>query len=196
MRILGIDPGLNRTGFGVIDAEGPRISLVTAGVIRIPKDELAQRLAFIYEHVQALIGENRPQLAACEKVFVNVNPNSTLLLGQARGAALCAAACAGLRVAEFTPSEIKQAVTGSGRAVKAQIQAMMAKYFDLPEEPQADAADALACALCAAQSFRVTAVTGAAKTSIGEARLTSRGGSRSSRRWWTQLVAQKQGEKL
>lgn len=194
MRILGIDPGLNRTGFGVIDAEGPRIELVTAGVIRVPKDELAQRLAFIYRSLQAIISENHPQMAACEKVFVNVNPNSTLLLGQARGAALCAAATAGLKVAEFTPSEIKQAVTGSGRAVKPQIQAMMMKYFGLPEEPQADAADAMACALCAAQSFRVTAVTGAAKTTLGVARATSRGGARSARRGWTQRVAELKGE--
>lgn len=192
MRILGIDPGLNRTGFGVIDAEGPCVKLVTAGVMRVPKDELAQRLAFIHRSLSELIEESRPQLAACEKVFVNVNPNSTLLLGQARGAALCAAACAGLRVAEFTPSEIKQAVTGSGRAVKAQIQAMMVKCFGLPENPQADAADALACALCAAQSLRLTSITGAAKTSLGAARATSRGGARSARQGWALRVAELQ----
>ncbi|MDL2058618.1 crossover junction endodeoxyribonuclease RuvC [Mesosutterella sp. AGMB02718] len=188
MRILGIDPGLNRTGFGVIDAAAGEPRLVTAGVIRVPKSELAQRLAVIYRRLQEIIAETGPDMAACEKVFVNVNPNSTLLLGQARGAALASAACAGLRVAEFTPTEIKQAVTGSGRAQKSQIRAMMVMVFSLPETPQADAADALACALCAAQAARMVEAAGASKTSIGAARSTSCGGARAARRAWTQKI--------
>ena len=187
MRILGIDPGLNKTGFSVIDMNAGSFTLITAGVFRVPKGELSSRLSDIFRCIQELAAEYHPDIAACEKVFVNVNPQSTLLLGQARGAAICSAAVAGLPVREFTPTEIKQAVTGSGRAEKPQIQAMMVRIFSLPENPQADAADAMACAL--------TALTGAAKTSMGNARFTSRGGAKSSRRAWAARVAEMKGDK-
>ena len=149
----------------------------------------------IFRCIQELAAEYHPDIAACEKVFANVNPQSTLLLGQARGAAICSAAVAGLPVREFTPTEIKQAVTGSGRAEKPQIQAMMVRIFSLPENPQADAADAMACALTAAQTEAMTALTGAAKTSMGNARFTSRGGAKSSRRAWAARVAEMKGDK-
>ena len=121
-RILGIDPGLNRTGFGVIDAVGGKLTVVTAGCIRIPAGDLSERLGTIYRSLSQIIEETKPTVAAAEIVFVNINPRSTLLLGQARGAALTCAAVHNLRVHEFTPSEIKQSAVGTGRATKEQVQ--------------------------------------------------------------------------
>ncbi len=184
VRILGVDPGLNHTGFGVIDARGDKLTFVTAGVIHVPKGELPARLHHIFEKVSEIADETSPTFAACEKVFVNINPQSTLLLGQARGAAITALANRKLSVYEFSPLEIKQAAVGSGRATKAQIQAMMARLFGLPEKLQADAADALACAVCAAQSFKMIEATAAPKTQSGRAR--RRGGS--NRAAWTVAV--------
>jgi crossover junction endodeoxyribonuclease RuvC len=156
-RILGIDPGLRLTGFGLIDVQGAhRISYVASGVIRIPDGELATRLATIFNQLQDVIAQYRPQAAAVEKVFVNVNPASTLLLGHARGAALCALSVAGLPVAEYTALQIKQAVVGYGRASKEQVQAMMVRLLALPGAPSQDAADALACATCHAHAARMT----------------------------------------
>jgi crossover junction endodeoxyribonuclease RuvC len=157
VRILGIDPGLNRTGFGVIDARGDRLSCVDAGVIRVPAGELAPRLGLILSELAALIDAYRPTLAAVEQVFVNVNPRSTLLLGQARGAALCAAAAGGLPVHEYSALAIKQAVAGTGRASKPQVQKMVARLLQLAHAPSADAADALACAICHAHASRLRA---------------------------------------
>ena len=152
-RILGIDPGLRLTGFGLIERHpGGRLSYVASGVIRVPDGELPARLATIFTQLREVISEYRPHAAAIEKVFVNVNPHTTLLLGQARGAAICAAATAGLTVAEFTPMQIKQAVVGYGRATKQQVQAMVVKLLSLPGTPSRDAADALACATCQAQA--------------------------------------------
>ena len=125
IRILGIDPGLNHTGWGIVDAEGSSCRRVASGVIDVPKGETAERLGTIARELTQIIARHAPTEAACERVFVNVNPQSTLLLGQARGAALCAADLADLRVEEFTPSEIKQAVTGSGRADKLMVQEMV-----------------------------------------------------------------------
>lgn len=184
-RILGIDPGLNHTGFGVIDVIGNEIKFVAAGVAHVPKGPLAQRLQFIFEQVSALAKETQPSMAACEKVFVNINPQSTLLLGQARGAAITALAVNGLTVNEFSPTEIKQAVVGTGRAAKTQVQAMMSHLLGLPESIQADAADALACAVCAAQSMEMTQALASPKTSAGRARRRSSSKSRSA--WETHL---------
>lgn len=152
-RILGIDPGLRITGFGVIEQseQGPWC-YVASGVIKIPDGMLADRLAHLFNHLSEVIRTYEPHRAAVEKVFVNVNPQSTLLLGQARGAALCALAVAGLPVAEYTALQIKQAVVGHGHATKEQIQAMMMRLLALPGLPSRDAADALACASCHAQS--------------------------------------------
>ena len=148
MRILGIDPGLRVTGFGVIDVDGPRLRYVASGVIRIGTGALPPRLRTIHDGISEVIREYAPQTAVVEIIFVNVNPQSTLLLGQARGAALCALAMAGLPVAEYTPMQIKQAVVGWGKAPKAQVQEMIVRLLELPGTPSKDAADALACATC------------------------------------------------
>jgi crossover junction endodeoxyribonuclease RuvC len=152
LRILGIDPGLQRTGFGVIDQAGTRLRFVECGVLRIASDELPARLGAILAGLTEVIERTRPTVAAVEKVFVNVNPQSTLLLGQARGAAIAALVAQQLAVREYTALQVKQAVTGHGKADKAQVQAMVQRLLALPQAPEADAADALACAICHAHS--------------------------------------------
>lgn len=148
MRILGIDPGLRITGFGVIDADGPRLNYVASGVIRTGDGNLPERLKKIHHGLIELIDTYRPDLAVCEIVFVNVNPKSTLLLGQARGAAIGAVVSRSVVVHEYTALQVKQAVVGTGRATKAQMQGMIQRLLKLPGEPSPDAADALACAVC------------------------------------------------
>jgi len=148
VRILGIDPGLQVTGFGVIDKRGARLSYVTSGCVKTPAGELAGRLKVILDGLAQVIASSAPQVAAVEKVFVNVNPQSTLALGQARGTAICAAVVAGLAVAEYTALQVKQAVVGNGHASKEQVQHMVRRLLDLPGDPSSDAADALACAIC------------------------------------------------
>ena len=152
IRILGIDPGLNRTGYGVVEAAGPRLSFVAAGVIKVPAGDLHQRLGTILRSLADVIRETQPHVATIEKVFVNVNPQSTLLLGQARGAAICAAVAEGLVVHEYAALRIKQAVVGFGRADKRQVQSMVQRLLELDRAPTSDAADALACAICHAHS--------------------------------------------
>jgi crossover junction endodeoxyribonuclease RuvC len=148
MRILGIDPGLRTTGFGVIEQAGTKLSYVTSGCVKSGGGELAERLRVILDGLAEVIGEHRPGEVAIEKVFVNVNPKSTLLLGQARGTAICAAVIAGLPVAEYTALQVKQAVVGKGHAKKEQVQHMVRRLLALPGDPSPDAADALACAIC------------------------------------------------
>jgi crossover junction endodeoxyribonuclease RuvC len=147
VRILGIDPGLRVTGFGLLERTGQRLRYVTSGIIRTPDGELPARLKAIFDGVIEVILAHRPDQVAVEKVFVNVNPQSTLLLGQARGAAICAAVSRGLPVAEYTALQVKQAVVGKGHAAKQQVQEMVRRLLNLPAEPSADAADALACAI-------------------------------------------------
>ena len=147
-RILGIDPGLRITGFGLIETDGMRVTYVTSGCIRTSTTSLPARLGIIARDLAHLIAEMNPDEVAVEKVFVNVNPNSTLALGQARGAAIAAAVLAGLPVTEYTAGQVKQAVVGKGRAEKLQVQAMVQRLLLLPGAPAADAADALACAIC------------------------------------------------
>src|SRR5512146_678072 len=113
-RILGIDPGLRVTGFGVLDKEGQHLHYVASGCIKTPDGELPERLKVILGSLGEVIAQHQPQQVAVEKVFVNVNPQSTLLLGQARGAAICAAVQADLPVAEYTARQVKQAVVGNG----------------------------------------------------------------------------------
>ena len=148
MRILGIDPGLRVTGFGVIEQSGGKLRYITSGCVRSGGGELAARLKVILEGIGEVIAANRPGQVAIEKVFVNVNPQSTLLLGQARGSAICAAVIAGLPVAEYTALQVKQAVVGKGHAQKEQVQHMVKRLLALPGDPSPDAADALACAIC------------------------------------------------
>jgi crossover junction endodeoxyribonuclease RuvC len=149
VRILGIDPGLRSTGFGIIDRFGPRLAYVTSGCVRTPRIEsLPERIAVILDSLVEVIATHRPDQVALEKVFVNANPASTLALGQARGTAICAAVSAKLPVAEYTALQVKQAVVGNGLAQKEQVQAMVTRLLRLPGSPSADAADALACAIC------------------------------------------------
>jgi len=148
IRILGIDPGSKITGFGVIDKVGSRLAYVTSGCIRTGVDDLPGRVKAIFEGLREVIATQRPDQVAVEKVFVNVNPQATLMLGQARGAAICAVVDAGLGVAEYTALQVKQAVVGRGHADKAQVQHMVIRLLKLPGAPSADAADALACAIC------------------------------------------------
>lgn len=148
MRVLGIDPGLRRTGFGVIDVQGQKVRYVGSGVIKpaITGSE-PERLAELFTGVSELIAHFHPDQGVIERVFVNVNPKSTLSLGQARGVAIAALAQTALPIAELTPLRIKQSVVGSGRATKDQVQKMVQRHLGLAKPPGADAADALACAL-------------------------------------------------
>jgi crossover junction endodeoxyribonuclease RuvC len=148
LRILGIDPGLQVTGFGVIEKNGASLSYVTSGCVKSGPGELAGRLRTILEGLGEVIREHRPGEVAVEKVFVNVNAQSTLALGQARGTAICAAVLAGLPVAEYTALQVKQSVVGNGHARKEQVQHMVRRLLRLPGDPSPDAADALACAIC------------------------------------------------
>lgn len=149
LRILGIDPGLGITGYGVVEKDGASISYVASGrIVSDQKQCLAERLAVILEGLQEVIAAYAPLEVAVEKVFVNVNPQSTLLLGQARGAAICAAVMAKLPISEYTALQVKQAVVGLGHARKEQVQEMVKRLLKLPAAPGADAADALACAIC------------------------------------------------
>ena len=148
LRILGIDPGLRVTGFGLIDKLGAKLSYVASGCIKTAAtDALPDRLKTIVDGVTEVMRRYSPQQAAVEIVFVNANPQSTLLLGQARGAAISALVIGGLPVAEYTALQVKQAVVGHGKAAKEQVQHMVIRLLGLAGEPGADAADALACAI-------------------------------------------------
>jgi crossover junction endodeoxyribonuclease RuvC len=148
VRILGIDPGLRITGFGIIEKNGSKLTYVVSGCIKSGDSDLPDRLKVILENLREVIAQHQPQQIALEKVFVNVNPASTLALGQARGTAICAAVDAGLPVAEYTALQVKQAVVGNGHAKKEQVQEMVKRLLGLAGAPSADAADALACAIC------------------------------------------------
>jgi crossover junction endodeoxyribonuclease RuvC len=157
IRVLGIDPGSQCTGFGVLDALGPRLTYVASGVIRTPHGEFAARLCEIFTCIRTIVAEYRPQEIAIERVFVNRNPDSALKLGQARGAAICGTIDANAEVFEYATRQIKQAVVGSGSAEKAQVQLMMRSILKLDRPVAADAADALAAAVCHALRGRVRA---------------------------------------
>ncbi|MDR1647492.1 MAG: crossover junction endodeoxyribonuclease RuvC [Zoogloeaceae bacterium] len=149
MILLGIDPGLRVTGFGVIEKEGARLRYLASGCVKPGADgSLPERIATLFSGLSQVIATYKPDAAAIEKVFVNVNPQATLLLGQARGAAIAALTAASLPVAEYTALQIKQAVVGQGKAAKEQVQHMVARLLNLSAAPTADAADALACAIC------------------------------------------------
>ena len=148
IRILGIDPGLRITGFGVIEKTGNKLAYIASGCIKTEaKASLPVRLGTIHSGLCELIAQYQPDQAVVEIVFVNVNPQSTLLLGQARGAAISALVAGGLEVAEYTALQVKQAVVGNGHAAKEQVQHMVCRLLALSGEPSADAADALACAI-------------------------------------------------
>lgn len=155
LRILGIDPGLRATGFGVIEYLGNTLTYIGSGCVRSVAGELPERVATILRGLREVIEQHKPHCLALEKVFVNVNPQSTLLLGQARGAAICAAVLADLPVAEYTALQVKQAVVGNGHADKRQVQDMVRRLLTLSRAPQADAADALAAAICHAHGGKL-----------------------------------------
>jgi len=157
VRILGIDPGLRRTGFGIIDVQGSTLGYVASGVVLAPADlPLSQRLKIILDNLREVAATHQPHVAALEKVFVNTNPGSTLLLGQARGAVICALADSDLALHEYTALQIKKAVTGHGHAEKNQVQKMVQSLLSLDKPPPTDPADALACAICHAHMHPLT----------------------------------------
>src|SRR3954469_25246820 len=170
MRILGIDPGLQTTGFGVIDAETHSLRYVASGTItttHLERGDLPARLKVLFDGINELRTRYDPDVAAVEIVFVNVNPQSTLLLGQARGACLTALVSCDLQVAEYTALQMKQAVAGHGKAAKAQVQEMVKRLLKLPGLPGKDAADALGLAITHAHA-------GAAMDRIARATSTAR----------------------
>ncbi len=164
MRILGIDPGLQTTGFGVVDVEGHQLRYVASGTIRTTKialGDLPGRLKVLFDGIGEVVARYEPDVATVEIVFVNVNPQSTLLLGQARGACLTALVARDLPVAEYTALQMKKAVVGHGRAAKSQVQEMVRRLLDLPGLPGTDAADALGLAITHAHA-------GAAMTRVAQ----------------------------
>lgn len=154
IRILGLDPGLRITGFGLVDQLGTQLRYVASGCIKTQDGELPGRLKTLLDGVREVIATYQPDVVAVEKVFVNVNPQSTLLLGQARGAVICGAVSCDLPVAEYTALQVKQSVVGYGKAHKEQVQHMVQRLLALDASPGPDAADALACAICHAHGSR------------------------------------------
>jgi len=152
--ILGIDPGSRKTGFGIINSVGGRNEYIASGVIRLKDSELPERLKVIYRSLSDVIEEYSPEQAAIEHVFMAKSAGSALKLGQARGAAIVAAANSDIPVAEYDAKKIKQSVVGTGGADKAQVQHMVKQILKLSGTPQEDAADALAVALCHANTYQ------------------------------------------
>ncbi|MEL7485686.1 MAG: crossover junction endodeoxyribonuclease RuvC [Pseudomonadota bacterium] len=149
IRILGLDPGSNATGWGVVERRGARLSFVAAGVLRPPRQSgRAARLAVIFKGLQEVLDAHAPHEAAVEETFVNASPRDALVLGQARGVALLAPAQAGLAVAEYAANTVKKSVVGKGHADKRQVQAMVRVLLPASGDQAADAADALAVAIC------------------------------------------------
>jgi len=163
IRILGIDPGSRFTGYGLIDTDGQRACYVASGCLRVDGDSLPEKLGLIFSELTSLINQHQPVQLAIENVFMHRNADSALKLGQARGAAICAGVTSQLPVAEYAPREIKQAVVGKGSADKQQVQHMVRVLLNLSETPQADAADALAIALCHSYQQRAIERVSAAK---------------------------------
>ncbi len=153
MFVIGIDPGLSATGYGIVEAAGGRTRAVAAGVLRTPPSTpLPQRLAELHADLGALLAEFDPDEAALETVFTNNNLRTSIAVGRASGVALLALAQAGLEVFEYAPTAVKHAVTGSGTADKEQVQRVVSRRLGLGAAPPADAADALAIALCHLQT--------------------------------------------
>ena len=148
MRVLGLDPGSRVTGFGVIELNGSVFRHIESGNLRLPDAELSERLRLIFQRLTGVIERTEPRVMAVEKVFMARNAQSALILGQARGAALVAAANLGIEVVEYSALQVKQATVGQGKAAKQQVQHMVRVLLGLPSLPASDTADALACAIC------------------------------------------------
>lgn len=156
LRVLGIDPGSQATGFGVVERSGGVVRHVAHGTLRPPKEgTTARRLDVLYATLREVIERHRPEVASIEQVFVSRSARSALVLGQARGVALAALGAGGLIVHEYAPTRIKLSVTGNGRAAKTQIQRVVKRTLSLDKLPATDAADALAIAICHAQSGKL-----------------------------------------
>ena len=169
MRILGIDPGLRVTGFGVVDVDGPHLRYVASGTIKtthLESRELPARLKVLFDGVREVVERYQPDRASVEIVFVNVNPQATLLLGQARGACITSLVFCDLPVAEYTALQMKKAVAGHGKAAKAQVQEMVMRLLKLPGLPGEDAADALGLAITHAHAGHSATLLG--RTSAGQ----------------------------
>jgi crossover junction endodeoxyribonuclease RuvC len=177
-RILGIDPGSRKTGFGIIELEKQKIRHIINGRLQVGDGDFAERLKQIFEGLTEIIERYQPDMMAIEKVFLHKNADSALKLGQARGAAICAGVSQNLDVHEYTATQIKKAVVGNGHAKKEQVQYMMSVILSLPEVPVEDAADALACAITHAN---FAAVGTNQNTKLPEGMRTSRRGGRYSR---------------
>lgn len=177
-RILGIDPGSRKTGFGIIELDKQKIHHVINGRLMVGDGDFADRLKQIFEGLTDIIERYQPDMMAIEKVFLHKNADSALKLGQARGAAICAGVSQNLPVHEYSATQIKKAVVGNGHAKKEQVQYMMSVILKLPEVPDEDAADALACAMTHAN---FAAVGGSPNTKLPAGMRTSRRGGRYSR---------------
>ncbi len=160
MIILGIDPGSRVTGYGLINNQASSLEYIGSGSIRVSGDSLPDRLGCIFAEIEAVIRQYRPEQMGIENVFVARNADSALKLGQARGAAICAAHQAGLEIAEYAPREIKQALVGSGAANKEQVQHMVKRLLGIRQSLQVDEADGLAIAICHAQFYATRLRTG------------------------------------
>ena len=183
-RILGIDPGSVITGYGIVDSDGVRSFHIGHGCIRVEGDSLPEKLGFILNEVGNLIDHWKPAEVGVEQVFVSKNPMSALKLGQARGAAICAAVQRGLPVAEYSARTVKQAAVGYGAAGKDQMQEMIRVLLSLKELPPADAADGLAVALCHAHSVSTAKLIDSDGNKKALPSLTRRGGGkRRAKRW-------------
>lgn len=167
LRILGIDPGSRLTGFGVLDFQADIATYVASGTLQSKDGNFPSRLRRIFESVSSIIAEYGPDVVAIESVFVHRNAGSALKLGQARSAAICATFGSNIEVFEYAPREIKQAVVGKGSATKHQVQHMVAALLKLDSEPSADAADALATALCHGHQQRISSRLGAGTAIAG-----------------------------
>jgi crossover junction endodeoxyribonuclease RuvC len=177
-RILGIDPGSRKTGFGIIELEGKKIKHIINGRLMVGNGDFAERLRQIFTGLTDIIERYQPDMMAIEKVFLHKNADSALKLGQARGAAICAAVNQSLTVHEYSATQIKKAVVGNGHAKKDQVQYMMSVILSLSEVPEEDAADALACAIAHANFASVGNTVG---SRLPAGMRTSRRGGRYSR---------------
>lgn len=186
-RVIGIDPGSVITGYGIIESDGVRDFHVTHGSIRVAGDSLPEKLGHILYEVGCIIKEWQPHEMGIEQVFVAKNPMSALKLGQARGAAICAAVQLGIPVSEYSARTVKQAAVGYGAAGKDQMQEMVRVLLSLEKQPQADAADGLAVALCHAHSVTMHKVVGKDGSNKELPSLTRRGGGRRRAKRWVSV---------
>ena len=192
IRILGIDPGLNHTGYGIIDFVPGKHVHVTSGVINTPKGELAERLAYIYTELAKIIETNKPMVSTIEKTFLNTNAQSSMLLSHARGVAMAAVSTHGLQCREFSTREIKKSVTGYGAADKEQVKEMVAFHLQKVKSAfKSDEADALATAICYANTSILAGIvpeTLASSGKSGTAVSRRSGSSGRARSQWTKKI--------